>query len=346
VYKYLAIVIRIYGLQNAPKESHRDKNAMDGNLKEAIAHFKRAYPASTPPGLQAVKLLASKFVIGKEEGGLLSKQYSRVAVSLGQWVAGDEKLFHWTGESAFLRLCENKDDYIGFWMYMLAGRLSSGKPFLLHTKLHAAQTKLGESVTCAEVVSAWADVVDKKGIDGHTILVADSYYLDKTGWGALREKEVSFICGVQECRFQELAEKTKKHSKREGDTCLLYNDTTDEMFVTHWYPDKKLGRKFVISNAFTRERGQTLRQYVPGCDDFSLMFNTCDQFNRSLNNRTWPHRCSTSEHQIHNYFLSCMLINTMNAWMNAHNLSDTDCDFEQFAVSLADELYQWACRDE
>jgi hypothetical protein len=196
VYQYLAVLIRVHALQNKPNESAPDKNAMENNLVEALQHFKIEFPHIQAPGIHTVKMLRTTFILGKEEEPLLAKQYQSKVSSLGQWVAGDEKLFRWTGESGYLRVVPGKDDYIGFWHYMMAGRLASGKSFLLYSKLHAAQTKLGEKVKCAEVVSEWADIVKNKSTEGKTILVADSYYLDKTGWAVLAEKEVLFICVV------------------------------------------------------------------------------------------------------------------------------------------------------
>ena len=53
-------------------------------------------------------------------------------------------------------------------MYMLAARLASRKGFLVHTCMHACQTKLGESITCAAVIAALADVIVAKGTNNKT----------------------------------------------------------------------------------------------------------------------------------------------------------------------------------
>jgi hypothetical protein len=226
---------------------------------------------------------------------------------------------------------------------MLCARLANGKSLLIYTKSHTCETVLGGTIHCATVVSDWANVVNAHTSDGKTILVADSYYLDHTGYEFLTEKAVPFICAVQECRFNELATKAKEKSKHEGDTALLYNEQTKDMFVTHWYADAKIGRKFVMSNAYVRKTGNTRKGYVPGCDDFSLMFNTCDHFNRDMHDKTWPHKCSTANHQLHNYHFTCMLLNTRNVYMSLKEIDDSDLSFKEFGVKLADKLYKYAC---
>ena len=42
---------------------------------------------------------------------------------LGQFVAGDEKLFKWTGESMWVRKCPGKDDKLSLWNYELVAEL-------------------------------------------------------------------------------------------------------------------------------------------------------------------------------------------------------------------------------
>lgn len=322
IYRYLAIYIRVQALQNKPTESDTKIYPQDDNFKEAINYFRdNDFPIS-PPGLNLVKLLFAKFYISPTQEKIISQNYQSIVGLLGQWVAGDEKLFHFTGESSWLRMCPNKDDYIGLWFYMLCGRLATGKSFLLYTKSHTCETVLGGTIYCSQIVSDWGDIVKKYTTNGKTVLIADSYYLDQTGYEILMEKKVPFVCAVQECRFTELAMEAKKKSKHEGDTALLYNDTNNTMFITHWYEEKKLGRKFVITNAFKRKPGNTRKAIIPGCDDFSLTFNTCDHFNRDMHDKTWPHKSSS---------------------LSISEIDEKNLTFQQFGLELANQLYKYAC---
>jgi hypothetical protein len=342
VYKFLAIYIRMQALQQRPTESDKNRRSQTGSYKQAVAYFHDRMPDHLPPGNHLVELLHSKLLISPKDEALLTENYLSKVVSLGQWVAGDEKLFKWTGESSWLRMCPNKDDYIGLWFYMLCGRLSSGKSFLLYTKSHTVETVLGGTVYCSQVMSDWGDIVTTKSTEQKTFLVADSYYLDHAGYEILTEKKVPFVCAIQECRFAALAKKARTKSRHEGDTALLYNDDSHDMFVTHWYADAKKGRKFVMSNAYTRSAGTTRKGYVPGCDDFTLTFNSCDHFNRDMHDKTWPHRCATAPRQLHNYHFTCMLLNTMNVWMWLTNKSENSVSFKDFGLDLADELYEYS----
>jgi hypothetical protein len=339
----MSVLIRVHALQDKPSESNRIRYPQKESFVEALNHFKDLNKDVDPPGLNTIEQLFRSFLISPGEESILNEQYVSIVRHLGQWVAGDEKLFHWTGESSWLRLCPNKDDYIGFWFYMLCGRLASGKSVLLHTKSHTCDTVFGGGINCSTVMAEWAEVIDTKTTDGKTLLVADSYYLDHAGWEILTEASVPFICGVQPCRFPVLSEKVMRKSKHEGKTALMYNEKTQDMFVTHWYSDSKIGRKFVLSNAYSKCKGNTRKAFVPGCDDFSLMFNTCDHFNRSMNDKTWPHRCGSTQAQLHNYYLTCMLINTMNIFCDFYGLSENDVTFQDFGVQLADELYEYSC---
>lgn len=338
----MAIYIRVQALQNKPTESDKKKRPQTDNFVEAISHFKLLDDSVQPPGKHLVELLHSKFHLTPEEEVVLSKNYQSLVVKIGQWAAGDEKLFHWTGESSWLRMCPNKDDYIGLWFYMLAIRLLNGLSILIYTKSHTVETSLGGTIHCATVVSEWADVVKAKTVDNKTLLVADSYYLDRLGWQILQNKKIPYICAIQQCRFQELADKAKTKSKHEGDTAMMYNEKTKDMLVTHWYAEAKIGRKFVMSNAYTKTAGNTRKGFVPGCDDFSLMFNTCDHFNREMHDKTWPHRCSTAPHQLHNYHMTCMLLNTYNIWLDKKKIAVNDLSFKEFGVQLANELYLYS----
>lgn len=130
-------------------------------------------------GQTLFQLLHKKFLLYPDVEAELSKNYQSIIKHLGYWVAGDEKLFQFRGNSGWQRI---KHDSLGLWTYELCGRLPGGLGFLLHTYSHSVSAAMGGSIPTAEVMKKWALVVfDLKIIAHHTILVSDSYYLDQTG---------------------------------------------------------------------------------------------------------------------------------------------------------------------
>ena len=73
----------------------------------------------------------------------LSQCFQEAVEVLGQFVAGDEKLFKWTGESMWVRKCPGKDDELGLWNYGLVAELENGLGFLLYILCHKYETSLG-----------------------------------------------------------------------------------------------------------------------------------------------------------------------------------------------------------
>jgi hypothetical protein len=234
IYKFLAIAIRIYALQNSPKENTHNKNALRDNFKEANEHFKGLVEGDEGVGQSLCELLWRKFRFEEPEERYLSERFQEAVESLGQYVAGDEKLFKWTGESQWVRFCPGKDDKCGLWNYELCGLLENGLSFLIYVRWHRCETVLGGGVQCAEVMRDWGRIVKAKGTQEATILVADSYYLDVTGRAILQELEILYICALQSCRFQTLYRRANIISHHAGTTALLYSHELHEMFITHW----------------------------------------------------------------------------------------------------------------
>lgn len=269
---------------------------------------------------------------------------------LGQFVSGDEKLFRWTGESEWVRYCPGKDDETGIWNYELCGRLPNKKSYLLYVRSHSAETSTGGGVQCASVMRDWTEIVREKSSQESTILTADSYYLDATSRNYMLDLaeehggSIPYLCAVQPCRFPIPATRANNMAHHAGSTAILYCEGLHEMFVTHWYPPP-LSRKYVLTNAFTAEDSypRTPTIFIPGTDHFSLMFNLCDKFNRSIHGKTWPYRCLTAAQQQYNFLLSCVLLNCYHVYLYQHNLTYATLSYKDFAISLADELFFYAC---
>jgi hypothetical protein len=345
LYQYLAIVIRVFAQQKAPKENvNKAKRPRRSNFAESIEHFRGIVEEldGRVPGVSLIELLWAKFHFDREDEAILSSQFQEAVESLGQFVAGDEKLFKWTGESQWVRVCPQKEDEVGLWNYELVGQLPNDLGFLLYVKSHTCETVLGGGIQCAAVVRDWGRIVKDKGTENATILTCDSYYLDLTGRDILLELEVLYLCALQSCRFNTLYRRANIISHHAGKTALLYSEELHEMFVTHWYPPP-LNRKFVLTNALIASPGSTRKAIIPGCDHFSVMFNLCDKYNRRLHDKSWPHRCMTAELQEHNFLFTCLLTNCYNAFLDSKHQTPHDLDYQTFGEELADELFFYAC---
>lgn len=343
-YKFLAIKIRIQGLQVVPTKNKPNANARRRAFQDAQQHFVQKYPNSQPPGINQLEKLHTTYLITPELESSLSKCFLSAVTSLGQHVAGDEKLFHFTGNSAYIRLVPNKPDRIGLWSYELSAELTNGAAFLLHVRSHTVNKAVGEKIPTSEVVSQWATVVQDKG-QPETVLVADSYYLDKTGRALLTDMEIPFICSIKEDRFSQLADMVKNKVEKPGEWAAVWNDDQEELFVYTWDTNKEVGKKFTLTNAFSKKAKRSRKGTIPAYDHYKVMFSTCDHFNRGLGDCTWPHRHGGGNAEgdlscLSDFYFSSILQNVKTAWSVYHT---EPSDFKTLCTQLADELYAHAC---
>lgn len=61
-YKYLAVYIKVQGLQNKPKESERLKNPQRKSFSEAIAHFNSKFESKCPGLTMLISHIKFKFL--------------------------------------------------------------------------------------------------------------------------------------------------------------------------------------------------------------------------------------------------------------------------------------------
>jgi hypothetical protein len=81
LYKYLAIVIRVFAQQKAPKENvNKAKRPRRYDIREELD--------GDVPGVSLVELLWNKFHFDREDESILSSQFQEAVESLGQFVAG------------------------------------------------------------------------------------------------------------------------------------------------------------------------------------------------------------------------------------------------------------------
>jgi hypothetical protein len=112
------------------------------------------------------------------------------------------------------------------------------KSFLIWAKLHHSDRILAQHVPVSSIVESWVNVTKSVGYD--TVLVIDSYYLDKVGkqfWlGRTDFHRCTIIC--------------LKKINRTGEWSAINNPETFESALYYWSYEKNVGKKLVDTNAF------------------------------------------------------------------------------------------------
>ena len=359
----LACQIRIIGLQNKPKENSKNLNPLRGNLDEARDHFKTVIDEANPnekkpnmfPGIEILQVLCSRFLFDTDYHDLISENFQKAVKWVGEYLAGDEKLLHFTGDSDNIRMVLTKPDKVGHWFYELCIKLSNGLSFLLHFRAHLSDPNRNISIKTSEIVEQWTTIATTLGGENanpDAITTADSYYFDTTGRNICNDKKKKFVVGLQKNRFVSICDHLSGlvHAKKE--VAAAYNEKTNEILVKYWDPEHPQP-KFVLSNAFkltkiTEKTKQKSRDVtIPVYSEYAEMFNLCDRFNRNLHERTWPHKTGgksrKGEHgQYHNFALSAILQNIFNLYHDVNGEDHTIPSFKDFFCNLADDIVRYA----
>ena len=82
---------------------------------------------------------------------------------------------------------------------------------------------------------------------------------------------------------------------------------------------------------------------IPVYDEYNLSFSTCDKFNKSLSNKTWPFKTgcrarSGLDGNTFNYFFSSVLVNTYHIHLLLQGLDCEAWSFEDAMDKFASEL--------
>ena len=361
VYKTLACEILITGNQKDPKESEKkkDKKALRSAFEDAQDEILLELGSQQGRiGVQKMEFIHAHFYLcpysteeeeDYNEAMLLCKCLLSLVSHLGQHVAGDEKVFHFTGNSQNVRLVESKRE-VGLWIYELTVRLPNGLPLLVYCYLHSACKKRGESVPVATVVKMWCDAIHEKGSES-TILAFDSYYFSNaTRECVMREKvrTVASVAGAS--RFTEVHDFVKGGVEQSGDFSGAYNKESSELYLYNWDPITSIGKKCIWSNTFkkrTSERGVS-RYQIPGYDLYNCIFAICDNFNRALRDRTFPHRSGGGKMgygemgSYWNFIRSAILQNTINVFLQATGMDVHTLSYKNVCKTLSIDLFRYA----
>jgi hypothetical protein len=366
ILKVLAVTMRIQAFQVDSKESKAGKQPLKDAIILARDHFNTTGPPMIPgqrypncPGVDICSKLIGNFHIQYQHFAELSQNFQSILLSLGQFIAGDEKLFHLTGNSGYIRLVPNKPDKVGLWIYECMCQLSNGLPYMLYLRFQNSDPNIGVSIKTSEILREWKDIVLNIGKDrvpvGQSpnpacIVVSDSYYMCNTGRAmyATSVPKVNFCASVTKERFAKLAHKVQDLVTKPCQMDGMFNPITGELFVYYWDPEKGVGKKYNLSNCMSRWPGKTKDTTIPAYDEYKSMFSVCDNFNRALHDRTFPHRkghakIPCDQGAVHDFAFSSILQNTINVFCDICKLNRTDVVYETFLCELADSLFAYAC---
>ena len=257
--------------------------------------------------------------------------------NLGSSVSGDKKHFHITGNSCYIKFVPSKPSRIGLWMYQLVAQLSNGLPILIHMRMQAVETALGERAPMHQVVRDWRSVIES--FSHRCILVFDSYYFSADSVNVLEEplasdrpSRVKFIGAVTPTKFP-LCEAFQGRVTIPGQWYGLYHRDTGHLLVHYYDVDASFGRKYVLTSAYTQYSRPHDKTVVPVYDDYRVLFDKCDKYNRRLYHCTWPHKSGGrnvlgDRGSQHNFAMSCMLQNVFNSWFQINNIDSQSVDLE------------------
>jgi hypothetical protein len=290
IYSFFAVKMRIHALQKKCKASQPGENLLIKAIKECRSHF-----GEKLPGKNILQTLLARYLLTENYFARITDNIMSIIRRFGEFVAGDEKLLHFTGNSGDIRMVRSKPDRVGLWFYELCALLPNGLPIIVYFRLQKSDPRSEETIKTKDILEDWADVIQNKvkEVNPHTKLVCDSYYGTEAGFKMLNDRHVAFVAAIQASRFEYLAEQLGKHVQKPGDWHGFHRSLTSgthEIVILH--DDKSLKgkgnkRKFVYSNAYNIENKKPkYENIIPVYDDYAKMFSSCDQFNKDLHGRT------------------------------------------------------------
>ena len=210
MYKYMAVTILLQGDQGNVTSSKTGKKSQIVGVKMACEYFNN-FPQKLP-GVSLVDAAMSRLLINSDMEEELSLNFQKVIQNIGQIACADEKLYHFTGQSGYIKQVLNKPARIGHWFYQLTTSFSSGRIYLMYVKIHNSISGVS-TIPVSSVVNDWIKVVHRAGIvdvdfNPNTVLVFDSYYTSLDSINLLREAvpKVPWVGGVNRQRFQTMAD--------------------------------------------------------------------------------------------------------------------------------------------
>ena len=356
------LYIYIVGKGSKASEVRNNGRFKHDKIAQAVSHLKSKHPHVDPKkltGYQSIEILIARVLLTMDYSDQVSKNFRSILHSVGQHAAGDEKLFHFTGDSDLIRLVVSKPGKVGLWLYQLACKLKARDkelPYMMDTLVHHNHAG---AVHVIDIVKRWHECVEEVERRSSNVgepsawLVFDSYYTTSKVRDFLIEKGQKFIGSVKHDRF--LVETAMIHrlhtADKIGEWRSIHNHETSEVFTYHYDTQKGVGKKYCISHGLVRTTdAQTVRGcsgQIPAYSHYKNMFEICDNFNRALHDRSWPHPRGGKGIQgdmgcHHDFLMACVMQNVRNAWFALSETDPLSYSFEDMMKDLAYELYSYS----
>ena len=357
-----AVYVYIVGEGRRSSEVRGNGNFKHDQIVHAVNHLKSKHPNVDKKlfsGYQSIATLITRVLLTMDYSDQISKNFRSILDSVGQHAAGDEKLFHFTGNSDLIRLVINKPGKVGLWFYQLACKLKVHDKQLPRLMDALARHNRDGVAHVVDIVKRWRKCIEeverksRRHCDQSAWLVFDSYYTTSKVRDYLIERGQKFIGSVKHDRFlDETAMIHRRHTPDKiGEWRSIYNKETSEVFTYHYDTQKGVGKKRCVSHGLVRVVDQlSVSQcsgQTPAYSYYKNMFDVCDSFNRALHDRSWPHTrggggISGDIGSHHDFLMACILQNVRNAWFALNATDQRTYSFEVMMKDLAHELYSYS----
>ena len=364
VYQSIAVYIKLLGQQSSSTENKKNKNNYASCISECINFFSTL---STDPkhkcvGRTIVMRLLSSCLFTGEYADDICLNFQSLVMHLGHAIAGDEKLFYFTGESGNVIFVPSKPGKYGFWFYQLCGSLNNGLPYCL--KFELKDNANNKVYKILDITKKWVDVIYNVGSEyvppgtnpnPYTYLASDSYYTDNAVRKFLLEDkpDIRFTCSVRGDRFPGEVRMVHPEEDRDktGQWKGITNDTTGECFVYHYDTQKGVGKKYNYSRGFIRSvdkyKVKEHSNRIPCYDYYKTMFESCDRFNRNLHDRVWPYKrggkgtLGEAGHH-HDFIMATVVQNIFNAYHSINTIEHRFTDFKYMCDQLSTDIFNYS----
>ena len=263
-------------------------------------------------------------------------------IDYGNLVVLDEKLRYYSGSnSPCTVVCPSKPDGKGLWVSQLGIILHESKlPFVTRMYPLTCCTAVGEHYKVSEIVK-WAVMGLPRFPDGsHPVLIADARYVDCAGYALLKEQGVHFLASVNPQWFQPLLKVMGEGAKKPGDWVAMHTADKKELFVKAYSPDRKIGVKYLLTTAFAEQSTPLPKCKCPCFDEYSVIFNVLDRFNRRMSGHYWPHRRQTWELAFHDLIFTILLFDVFHLFIEI-NCHSPAISLSSAMLTLADEMFAY-----
>jgi len=272
---YISVAIYLWMMarcRNAHFE-HDDHTGRNAAIELAREHFLQQFPEYVYPSKHVVNKFLSNFHITKDFYAELSSNFNAELSELGAFVAGDEKLLHFTGDSVYIRIVKTKPDRVGIWYYELAVKLQCGRVFVIYIRMNDSNQLKGVHIPVDAVVRDWVDAIQNGGgrvPDPNILLSFDNYYMSNASHELLLSRNQYFVGACKSNTFSELTDETTWKVQKRGDYYVLGRAFSQELFAHVWDLDDSIGKNIASQTHLSG----SMDQYLLICDT-SFRATTC-----------------------------------------------------------------------